>query len=80
MQDEMNQQCGLPGVPRVRLGAVGVLSIGLMLEGMGCATTEQQQPNIIAKAQGAQNPVPAFSGFLGYYGGLQPGGEGQALY
>jgi len=51
-----------------------------MLAGSGCSTTEQQQPNIIAKAQGTQNPVPAFSGFLGYYGRLQPGGPGQALY
>jgi Protein of unknown function (DUF3313) len=51
-----------------------------MIAAIGCSTTEQEQPNIIAKAQGAQNPVPAFSGFLGYYGRLQPGGKGQALY
>jgi hypothetical protein len=62
------------------MGAIGMLSIGLVLFGIGCSTTEQQQPNIIAKAQGAQTPVPAFSGFLGYYGRLQPGGPGQALY
>lgn len=52
----------------------------LVLGAMGCSTTEQEQPNIIAKAQGQQNPVPAFSGFLGDYSLLQPGGEGQALY
>src|SRR5215469_6667231 len=63
----------------VRLGPVAAL-LGLMLVNVGCSTTEQQQPNIIAKAQGAETPVPAFSGFLGYYGRLQPGGPGQALY
>ena len=46
----------------------------------GCATTQQVQPNILAKAQGAQNPVPQFSGFLGDYSLLQPGGSGQAHY
>jgi hypothetical protein len=64
----------------IGLGAVGMLSLGLLLGVIGCSTTEQQQPNIIANAQGAQTPVPAFSGFLGYYGRLQPGGPGQALY
>jgi hypothetical protein len=46
----------------------------------GCYETQQQQPNILARAQGAQNPVPAYSGFLGDYSLLQPGGQGQALY
>ncbi|HVN90215.1 MAG TPA: DUF3313 domain-containing protein [Candidatus Binataceae bacterium] len=46
----------------------------------GCSTTQQMQPDIISKAQGAQNPVPQFSGFLGDYSLLSPGGEGQALY
>ena len=46
----------------------------------GCSTTQQQKPNIVASAQGAQNPVPQFSGFLGDYSLLQPGGQGQALY
>jgi hypothetical protein len=46
----------------------------------GCATTQQVYPNILAKAQGAQNPVPQFSGFLGDYSLLQPGGSRQALY
>jgi hypothetical protein len=43
----------------------------------GCATTQQVQPNILAKAQGAQNPVPQFSGFLGDYSLLQPGARGK---
>ena len=60
------------------LAGAGALS--LALGAIGCSTTEQQQPNIISKAQGAQNPVPEFSGFLGDYSLLQPGGEGQALY
>jgi hypothetical protein len=82
MNDKTAQRFELPAVHGVsaRLGAVTILSIGLMLGVIGCSTTEQQQPNIIAKAQGAQTPVPAFSGFLGYYGRLQPGGPGQALY
>jgi len=46
----------------------------------GCSTTQQMQPDIISKSQGAQNPVPQFSGFLGDYSLLSPGGEGQALY
>lgn len=60
--------------------AMGAAVLALLLGSIGCSTTEQQQPNIIAKAQGAQNPVPEFSGFLGDYSLLQPGGEGQALY
>lgn len=56
-------------------GAV-VLSLGMV----ACSTSQQVQPNIIARAQGAQNPVPQFSGFLGDYSLLEPGGEGQALY
>lgn len=52
----------------------------LMLGSNGCSTTQQEQPNIVQKMQGAPNPVPAFSGFLGDYTLLQPGGEGQALY
>jgi hypothetical protein len=58
-------------------------SAGMILQTlgvMGCSETQQAQPNIIAKAQGAQNPVPQFSGFLGDYSLLEPGGEGQALY
>jgi hypothetical protein len=45
----------------------------------GCSTTQQEQRNIIAKTQGAQTPLPLFSGFLGDYTLLQPGNEGQAL-
>jgi hypothetical protein len=56
---------------------VGAGMLGLVA---GCATTQQVQPNIMEKAQGAQNPVPQFSGFLGDYTLLQPGGQGQALY
>src|ERR1700730_9124598 len=52
----------------------------MMLGIIGCATTQQEQPNIISKAQGAQNPVPLFSGLFPIYTLLQPGGEGQALY
>jgi len=63
-----------------RLALSGSLLGAVILAGAGCSTTQQQQPNIIAKAQGAQNPVPAFSGFLGDYSLLEPGGEGQALY
>ncbi len=70
----------LPESRPARLCAISVLSIGLIAGAIGCATTEQQQPSIIAKAQGAENSGPAFSGFLGNYGRLQPGGEGQALY
>jgi hypothetical protein len=55
----------------------GTVALGLFI---GCSTTQQEQPNILAKAQGAQNPVPAFSGFLGDYSLPQPGGQGQALY
>jgi hypothetical protein len=80
MNSSRNESGGLAEQCRVKVKAVGVLSMGLMLLVLACATTEQQQPNIIAKAQGAQTPVPAFSGFLGYYGRLQPGGPGQALY
>src|SRR6266481_1179219 len=56
---------------------VGGAALGLVA---GCATTQQVQPNILAKSQGAQSPVPQFSGFLGDYSLLQPGGSGQALY
>jgi hypothetical protein len=56
---------------------VGAAAIGLVTS---CATTQQVQPNILEKAQGAQNPVPQFSGFLGDYSLLQPGGQDQALY
>jgi hypothetical protein len=58
----------------------GLLVLALLVGVMGCPTTQQQQPNILAKAQGAQNPVPQFSGFLGDYSMLQPGGPGQPLY
>jgi len=54
--------------------------IALLVTVAGCSTTQQQQPNIIAKAQGTQNPVPAFSGVLGDYSLLQPGGKDQTLY
>jgi hypothetical protein len=64
----------------LKMVPVGILSIGLAMLGICCSTTEQQKPNVIAQAQGAQNPVPAFSGFLGDYSKLQPGGQGQALY
>ncbi len=40
--------------------AMGATVLALLLGSIGCSTTEQQQPNIIAKAQGAQNPVPEF--------------------
>ena len=60
--------------------SMGAAALALLLGSIGCSTTEQQQPNIIAKAQGTQNPVPAFSGFLGDYSRLQPGGEEQPLY
>src|SRR5262249_7563506 len=79
MKDYCSESDGIGG-RLVRIVSVGMLSVGLMLLGIGCSTTEQQQPNIVAKAQGAQTPVPAFSGFLGDYGKLQPGGPGQALY
>lgn len=58
----------------------GATALGLVFASFGCSTTEQQQPNIISKTQGAQNPVPQFSGFLGDYSLLQPGGEAPALY
>ena len=57
-----------------------IAASALLLGAIGCSTTQQEQPNIIAKAQGAQNPVPEFSGFLGDYSLLQPGGNGQTLY
>ena len=56
---------------------VGAAALSLLA---ACSATQQMQPNILAKAQGAQNPVPAFSGFLGDYSLLQPGGKNQALY
>ena len=56
---------------------IGAVALGLVA---GCATTQQEQPNLLAKAQGAQNPVPQFSGFLGDYTLLQSGGQGQGLY
>lgn len=68
---------------KVWIAAAGGLMLSAGLSALilsGCSTTQQEQPNIIAKAQGAQNPVPQFSGFLGDYTLLQPGGEGQALY
>jgi hypothetical protein len=74
------------GEKRRRLGirsrtlVAGMAAIALIAGASGCSTTQQEQPNIIAKAQGAQNPVPLFSGFLGDYSHLQPGGPGQALY
>jgi hypothetical protein len=80
MKDIRNRRWSLSGANQLRLTAVGLLFLGMILTSIGCSTTQQQQPNIIAKAQGAQTPVPAFSGFLGYYGRLQPGGPGQALY
>jgi len=60
--------------------SVIALSIVFAIVMIGCSTTEQVQPNIVQKAQGASNPVPAFSGFLGDYTLLQPGGKDQALY
>ncbi|MGH7841284.1 MAG: DUF3313 domain-containing protein [Candidatus Binataceae bacterium] len=60
--------------------AAGAVALALMLGAIGCSTTQQEQPNIIEKVQGVNNPVPAFSGFLGDYSYLQRGGEGQALY
>ena len=80
MKDERNKWCASSGVRWLGLGTAGILVMVLILGNSGCSTTQQQQPNLIAKAQGAQNPVPAFSGFLGYYGRLQPGGKDQALY
>ena len=58
----------------------GVAVFATLLVAAGCATTQQEQPNIIEKAQGVNNPVPQFSGFLGDYSLLQRGGEGQPLY
>jgi hypothetical protein len=58
----------------------GAGALALIVGMNGCAETQQEQPNIIAKAQGEQNPVPAFSGFLGDYSLLSPGGPGEALY
>jgi hypothetical protein len=71
--------------PRLRIVNFATLVAGAgalaLIVGMnGCAETQQEQPNIIAKMQGQQNPVPAFSGFLGDYSLLSPGGQGQALY
>jgi hypothetical protein len=59
---------------------VGAVAIALLFGVVGCSTTQQEQPNIIEKAQGVNNPVPQFSGFLGDYSRLSRGGEGQALY
>ncbi|HZP45975.1 MAG TPA: DUF3313 domain-containing protein [Candidatus Binataceae bacterium] len=68
------------GKPRRLIRLAGVGAALLLLGVAGCSETQQEQPNIVAKAQGAQNPVPQFSGFLGDYSLLQPGGENQALY
>jgi hypothetical protein len=53
-------------VRRRRIGAVGVLTVGFILGIIGCSPTEQQQPKIIAKEQGAQSPVRTLSGLYEY--------------
>lgn len=67
------------GFTRTRY-AICIAGIAAMVGLNACSTTQQAQPNIVEKAQGVNNPVPQFSGFLGDYSLLSRGGEGQALY